>query len=160
MSMKSSDFGPKEYNDGRTKQAFKDSTDVNRLLDKHAKAGTLSALAKTQGQYGDFADFDFHEAQNALARGKAIFDELPREVKREFNQSPADFFAFVNDPENADRLPELLPELAAPGRQLPVIDPRIANQTPSGVASEPQASETTTTEGTPAPSDSTPPTEA
>lgn len=158
--MKSSDFGPRVYNDGRTKQAFKDSTDVNRLLDKHARAGTLSALAKSEAQFGDFADFDFQEAQNALARGKSIFDELPREVKREFNQNPGEFFAYVNNPENKDRLSDLLPQLAAPGRQLPIIDPRVANQGASGAASEPQANETTTTEAPASGTPSTPPTEA
>ena len=53
-----------------------------------------------------------------LSRGREIFDELPVELRSEFNQSPAQFFDYVNDPANKDRLAELLPALAEPGRQL------------------------------------------
>ena len=75
---------PKDYSDGRTKQSFKDATDINKLLKKAQRTGTLSHLEKFQGQYGDFSDFDFLEAQNNLARGKQIFEQLPSEVRREF----------------------------------------------------------------------------
>ena len=113
----------KVYDDGRTKQAFKDETDINKLLAKAQKAGTLSHLQKHGAYYGDFANFDFDDAQFALARARSIFEELPSEVRREFEQSPAKFFAFVNDPKNASDLPRVLPELAAPGAQLALGKP-------------------------------------
>lgn len=106
-----------KYDDGRTKQAFKDECDINKLVSRMWKDGTLSHLDKHEAEYGDFSDFDFHVAMNRLARGKSIFAELPAEVRREFDQDPAKFFAFVNDPENKDELAKRLPALAAPGRQ-------------------------------------------
>lgn len=109
---------PKKYNDGRTKQSFKDSADINKILRKAQKAGTLSHLQKFEGVYGDFSDFDYQEAQIMLARGKSIFDELPSEVRNEFGNNPASFFQYVNDPANKDELAKKLPALAAPGRQL------------------------------------------
>lgn len=112
----------KKYDDGRTKQSFKDSTDINKLLSRAQREGTLSHLQKHEAVYGDFSDFDFLEAQRMLARGKSIFDELPSEVRREFNQDPREFFAFVNDPKNKDKLKDALPELAAPGRQRIVLN--------------------------------------
>ncbi len=105
------------YNDGRTKQSFKDETDINKILSRAQKAGTLSHLQKYEGTYGDFADFDFFEAQIKMTRGREVFDALPSEIRMEFAQSPAAFFAYANDPENKDRLRELLPGLAMPGRQ-------------------------------------------
>ncbi len=111
----------KVYDDGRTKQSFKESTDINKILAKARRAGTLSHLQKYGGEYGDFSDFDFLEAQNTLARAHNIFNELPGEIRREFGQNPTAFFKYASDPENADRLTKLLPELAKPGNQLPTV---------------------------------------
>jgi len=106
-----------KYPDGRTKQSFKDETDINKILHRAQKAGTLSHLQQFEGRYGDFADFDFFEATIQLTKGREVFDALPSELRREFNQSPAEFFAYVNDPANIDDLRLKLPGLAKPGRQ-------------------------------------------
>jgi len=105
------------YLDGRTKQAFKDETDIVKMLSRAQKAGTMSHLQKYEGQYGDFADFDFLQSTLMLTKGREVFDALPSELRREFNQSPADFFDYVNDPANAEDLAKKLPMLAKPGRQ-------------------------------------------
>lgn len=118
---------PTEYTDGRTKQSFKDSTDVNKILARFARTGTLSHLQQWGGQYGDFAGFDFQAAQNQIARANSMFHQLPAEVRREFSNEPARFFDFVNDPANAGRLHQLLPALAKPGTQLPNIRPTADN---------------------------------
>ena len=115
-------FGSDEYPDGRTKQAFRDQTDINKILARAAQGESISHLAKHGATYGDFTDMpDLLEASRRLAVGQRIFDELPGEVRREFHQSASAFFAFVNDPANVDRLPELLPDLARPGTQMPVV---------------------------------------
>ncbi len=106
-----------KYDDGRTKQSFRDETDINKILHRAQKAGTLSHLQKYEGVYGDYADFDFFESQMTLTKGREVFDALPSELRNEFRQSPAEFFEFVNNPANADKLREKLPELAQPGRQ-------------------------------------------
>ena len=129
-----------KYDDGRTDQGFKGSTDINRLLAKAARSGTLSHLEQYQGNYGDFSGFDFMDVQNKIARGTQIFQALPAEVRREFNQSPQEFFEFATDPNNRDRLGELLPELAKPGTQMPNMRAG-AQKSPSGDAREPQANE-------------------
>ncbi len=109
------------FNDGRTKQSFRDETDINQILKRAQKSGTISHMTKFQPRYGDFSNFDFLEAQVMLAKGGTIFDELPVELRREFNQSPAEFFDYVNDPANKERLAELLPALAEPGRQNVIV---------------------------------------
>lgn len=121
MSMKSSDFSHRVYDDGRTKQSFKDQCDVNKLLKKAARTGALSHLEQFGGQYGDFSDFDFMDAQNQLAKAREIFEALPAEVRRDFGQNPANFFEFANAPENVGRLAELLPEVAKPGDYYPSV---------------------------------------
>lgn len=133
----------KKPNVSTTKQSFKDECDINKILARAQKTGTLSHLSKYQAQYGDFADYDFFEHQRMLTRGREIMDELPSEIRSEFHNDPRAFFAYVNDPANVDRLGELLPALAAPGRQLLNVRDRGA----SAPASEPKASETPPTEG-------------
>lgn len=120
MAMLEDTVKPKVYDDGLTKQSFKDQTDINKILARAAKGDTISHLAKHGAVYGDFTEInDLYEAHDKLQRGVEIFEALPGEVKREFHQSPRNFFNFVNDPKNADRLSEVLPQLAAPGTQMP-----------------------------------------
>lgn len=118
----------KEYNDGLTKQSFKDETDVNRILAKYQVSGVISHMAKFEAQYGDFADFDFQDTQNMLNRGLDMFAALPSEVRREFEQDPDKFFDFVNDPKNNERVNELLPGIANPGDYF--VD--VSSKTPPG----------------------------
>ena len=68
---------PTEYTDGRTKQSFKDETDVNQIIAKHTRMGTLSHLEQWGGQYGDWSEFDFQKAQNQIARANSMFEQLP-----------------------------------------------------------------------------------
>ncbi len=107
-----------EYLDGRTKQSFKDETDIVKIMARADRLGTISHLQKFEGTYSDFSDYDFHEQTNKLTQGREIFDALPAELRKEFGQSPAAFFAYVNDPANKDDLAKKLPDLAQPGKQM------------------------------------------
>ncbi len=147
----------KTYDDGRTKECYKDECDISKIMARFDRTGTISHVAKFQGVYADFSDFDFHEQTRRLTQGREVFDGLPAEVRREFGQSPQKFFDFVNDPANKDDLLEKLPALAQPGDQLPrVVSPTADNQAAVAAASEPVASETKTNEGGTSPPPSEP----
>lgn len=148
-------FYPKyddEEQDNRTVQSFKDSTDINKIVNKAAKTGALSHLDKYGGQYGEFIDFDFGEAMDNINRANAIFDELPAEVRKDFGNNAGNFFSFANDPANVDRLTELLPAIAEPGSYFPTPNRGPAggditpNPKPTGGGVQPTA--TNNTEGT------------
>lgn len=142
------------YEDGRTKQSFKDATDINKLLEKAAKGGTLSHLAKHGATYGDFSDIDdLLTAHARLERGVEIFNELPAEIRKEFNQSPQEFYNYVNNPANTERLPELLPGLAKQGKQRPEVLRTAENQ------NEPLGAPENTPPGPSLPGDVPPPSE-
>ncbi len=112
---------PIVFNDGRTKQCHADECNINKIMARFDKTGTISHLAKYQPVYADYSDFDFHEQTTKLTKGREIFDDLPAEVRREFGQSPAAFFKFVNSAENIEELSTRLPLLAKPGTQLPQV---------------------------------------
>ncbi len=136
------------YEDGRTKDCHRDECDINKIMARFDRTGTISHVNKFEGVYADFSDFDFFEQTRMLTRGREIFDALPAETRREFNQSPADFFQYVNDPANKDDLLQKLPALAKPGTQLPrSAGPDADNEAALAAASEPVASETTSNTG-------------
>ncbi|AXL15078.1 internal scaffolding protein [Microviridae sp.] len=147
----------KVYDDGRTQQAFKDETNINKIMQRAQQTGTVSHIAKYAPFYGDFADFDFFENQRKLTLGREILDQAPSEIRAEFDNSPEKFFAYVNDPENVDRLPELLPMLAAPGKQNIDVTGKTPPPAPSGAPSEPPASGTPPAEPTAEPPAANPP---
>ncbi len=126
----------KDYRDGRTKQSFKDETDINRIIQRAEKSGTISHLTKYKGVYADFADFDYFENLQKLTRGREIFDDLSAELRNEFMGSPSKFFDYVNDPANVGRLEILLPDLAEPGKQLAAINPPNADEAAAAKAAE------------------------
>lgn len=124
-------FKSDKYDDGRTMQSFKDDTDINKLLSRAQVAGGLSHIEKYAGMYGDFENFDFLEAQNRLARGREIFDELPSEIRREFGNKPGEFFKYVANAESIDALKKVFPQLARPGTQRLSAAPNTPPQTRS-----------------------------
>ena len=114
----------KDYSDGRTKQAFVDECSINKILARYQKTGALSHVNQHGAQYGEFADLDYLGLQLRLKEAENLFEKLPGEVKREFHQNPGEFFEFVNDPDNKERLTELLPAIAAPGQYFPDVSPK------------------------------------
>ena len=108
-------FGP-----GRTKQSFKDSTDINKILKKAQKAGSLAHLQKyDKAVYGEFHGYDLLEAMGKIDRANEIFNDLPAEIRSEFRHDALAFAKFASDPSNNDRLAELLPAIAEPGQFFP-----------------------------------------
>ncbi len=110
----------KVYNDGRTKQAFKDSCDINKILKKAQKTGSIAHLNKyPEAVYGEFEGYDLLEAYGRVQRAQSIFDDLPSEVRREFDGNALKFAGYASAPENRGRLAELLPAIAKPGSFFP-----------------------------------------
>lgn len=142
----------KDYSDGRTKQAFKDDADVNKILLKAQREGTISHLQRHGAMYGDFSDVpDLLTAHERLSAGQKIYDDLPSELRKEF-PTQFDFFAYVNDPANMEPVDpaditkgvrlksKLLETLAQPGRQVPAVRRSAATEAnPAVESAEPES---------------------
>lgn len=129
----------RKYNKhGKTKQSYKDQCDINKLLERGAREGGLSHLQRHGARYADFADINWDSLQEQLAEGQQIFNELPAELKREFNQSPGEFFTYVTDPANAERLPELIPKIAERGRFFPRVNKPEVRKEPEPAPQDPE----------------------
>lgn len=106
--------------DSRTKQAFREETDINNILRKHEKGLLVDHLNEHQGQYGDFINApDYHTALNRIHEADDAFMTIPAEIRARFNNDAAEFLAFAQEPENIDQMREM--GLAPPARPEPVI---------------------------------------
>lgn len=112
----------------QTKQEFKDSCDINRIMGKYLRGQQLPPAEP--GLYGDFSDVgDFQQAQGILLHARAQFDALPALTRDRFQNSPEAMLRFVADPKNKDELRALglsnplpPPPVKAPPMEVVVVD--------------------------------------
>lgn len=88
----------------RTRQEFKDDADINNIIKTFSKTGMANHLSQYQGQYGDFASIDYHEAMNIVLEANEMFQTVPAQIRKEFNNDPKTFLDFVTNEDNRDRM--------------------------------------------------------
>lgn len=93
-----------------TKQEFKKECDINNVIKSYSQTGMVSHIsAKAQmGAYQDLPDsLDFQDSLHIIKQAETAFMSLPAKTRERFNNEPAQFLAFVNDPKNGDELIKL-----------------------------------------------------
>lgn len=91
-----------------TQQNFRDETDINLILAKYAKTGLIDHINKYGGEYADMPnEVDFHAAMNLVTNAQSMFAELPSGIRANFDNDPAQFLDFVDDPENREAAIEM-----------------------------------------------------
>lgn len=78
-------------------QSFKDSVDINVVLKKFA-AGDESALMQREGLYTDIVDMptNLNEFVEFSRNAQQLFDSLPIETKKQYNNNVFNFMEAVN----------------------------------------------------------------
>jgi len=97
-------FDPAE---GMTKQSFKDECNINKIMAKFQRTGVLNHYAKHQHQYGDIPAIQYADALNIIADANSMFEELPSTVRAQFENDPAKFLEFAENPDNLDKMRDL-----------------------------------------------------
>lgn len=149
------DRNPVRYEEdmeSRTKQAHKDETDINRIMQKYQKTGLLDHVNKYQGEYGDFSEVtDFQSALNKIHESQEMFGTLPSSIRKQFDNDPGKFLNFVEDPNNFDAAVDL-------GLFTP-LEPAEPGGGTSGeaVGVSPEPTPTTSDEGAPPPTEASTP---
>ncbi len=93
-------------------QQFKDDADINSIMRKFQKTGTIDHSAAHQANYSMATGPRLHEAMNLVAQANSMFEELPSSIRNKFENQPSAFLDFVQDPENGDEAKELGLDLA------------------------------------------------
>ena len=128
----------------RTKQSFADECNINKIIAKFRKTGMISHLKATGGHYGDFTGVtDYRQALDAIREADASFATLPADIRRRFDNDPAQFLQFVSNPENAEALkdmglvPKTPSEPHTPAGERPTVPGAPGAPDPSPTPSEP-----------------------
>lgn len=94
----------------RTKQEFKDETDITLLVERYRKTGyfydplTGDRKQPRMPMFEDWSgDVDFQTAQDVVRRGNAAFAQIPAYIRRMFNDSPEAFLAIVAHPDKVEQ---------------------------------------------------------
>lgn len=85
-------------NDGMTQAEFAVECDINHIMDKYTRTGTV-ATRTDMGRFGDFSNVgDFQDAQNLIIKSRGQFSALSSKVRARFENDPGKFLAWVHDP--------------------------------------------------------------
>lgn len=78
-------------------QSHFEETEIHALVDRYKLTGDPSVLNRQLGQYGDFTDLptSLADVYKRVADANNLFEELPIDIRREYNFSPAQFFADI-----------------------------------------------------------------
>lgn len=93
-----------------TKQSFVKESDINSIMAKWAKDPENYIPPSGRGipRYGDFTNVEsYQDCLDLVIQANESFDALPAEARAFFENDPARFLAFVEDPANASKLIEL-----------------------------------------------------
>ncbi len=85
---------------GRTKQADRDSVDINLIMKKYVRTGLIDHFSKHGAEYGFASALTFHECMNVVSKAETMFEELPAQARARFEGDPAVFLEFVQNPAN------------------------------------------------------------
>lgn len=85
-----------------TKQSARDECDINLIMKKFVKTGIIEHGNAHSANYGDVPAIDFRSALELIQNSEDTFSELPAAVRRRFDNDPAQFLGFCEDPDNLD----------------------------------------------------------
>lgn len=127
----------------RTMQAPKAECDINTIMSKYQKTGLLTHVNEHQGQYADLGDsVDFQMANNHLIAANESFQSLPSSLRKKFDNDPAQFLDFVNDPKNIQEMQKMGLTKTPYQKPTPETPPTLP-EAPNPTSSKPQPTTTT-----------------
>ncbi|AXH74242.1 MAG: internal scaffolding protein [Microviridae sp.] len=91
----------------RAQQNQKEEADINTIVKRFGLTGQLP-MAKRLPEYGDFTGInDYHTALNEVRKAEQSFMQLPAELRKRFDNDPAEFLEFVMDDKNREEAEKL-----------------------------------------------------
>lgn len=105
-------------------QSHKDEVNINNIIKRHG----IDLVAKTNNlrssdyTFDDIPGNDFQEAMLKVIKAQDTFMTIPSAIRKKFNNNPAEFLDFVQNPENMDEMVNLgLATRKAPEQPIEVV---------------------------------------
>lgn len=95
-----------DFEPSKTSQEFAAESDVNNIMARYLKTGTVPMFVDRTLLDGDMHEMSYHEMMNSVADANSAFAALPAQVRAEFENDPAKFVAFALDEDNIPQLRE------------------------------------------------------
>lgn len=90
----------------KVEQSHRVSCNINTIMAKYRKTGLLPI--KSQGMYGDYdGPADYLEALQLIQAAKDQFAALPSDIRKRFDNEPANFIGFMSDEANYEEAVQL-----------------------------------------------------
>lgn len=87
-----------------TEQHHKESVSIQTIVQQHAVTGMLP-LNRSQPQFADMSNVpDYHQAQIIIAETNEMFEAVPSDIRKDFDNDPAKFLAFIENPDNKEQI--------------------------------------------------------
>lgn len=79
---------------------------INAIVKRHGidLIEKVARLRSSEFQFDDVSGNDFQEAMNIVMKAKEQFDEMPSKVRARFDNDPAQFLDFVQNPANLEEM--------------------------------------------------------
>lgn len=91
-----------------TKQSFKRECDINYIMAKYEKTGSISHFRASEPFYGNFESVDdYHTALQKINDATAYFEALPAKVRARFGNDVGSFLEFTINDENIAEMQDL-----------------------------------------------------
>lgn len=107
-----------------TQQHMKQECDVNSILERYRKTGSITHIRHTPGMYGDFTTFqDFKTNLDTVRDAFTAFEALPAHIRKRFGNDPTNLIEFISNDKNYEEAKSLgLVVTAVPEKQKPTND--------------------------------------
>lgn len=110
-----------------TKQSFRDECDINTIMKRFERTGVLDFVNEHEARYGDATALDYQSALNVVIQAEGMFADMPAHLRKRFNNDPALFLEFIDNPENIEESVKLGLRTEA---VKPLIEPETAPPAP------------------------------
>lgn len=93
----------------RTEQSHKEEVNINNIVKRHGidLVQKTAMLQSADYQFDDIPGNDFAEAMIKVTKAQQTFDSMPSQLRKKFNNSPAEFLDYIQDKNNIDSLVEM-----------------------------------------------------
>lgn len=112
-----------------TQQQFKDECDVNKIMDKYLKTGSITHLNNRQsGAYLNLVDLpDYQQCLDITIQAQNTFMALPAKIRNKFENDPEKLIQYLADPKNIEESIKLglrnKPKEEVVSNKVPATDP-------------------------------------